>query len=61
MPRLAAKAHEMGLVIAAMVHGYNRWAWAQAAFDLPGGRYAGAIDALAVRYGNGASPARKAR
>ena len=60
LPRLAAKAHEMGLVVAAMVHGYNRWAWAQAAFDLPGGRYAGAIDALAVRYGNGASPARKA-
>jgi CO/xanthine dehydrogenase Mo-binding subunit len=58
--RLAAKAHEMGLVVAAMVHGYNRWAWAQAAFDLPGGRYAGAIDALAVKYGNGASPARKA-
>ena len=60
LPRLAAKAHEMGLVVAAMVHGYNRWAWAQAAFDLPSGRYAGAIDALAVRYGNGASPARKA-
>ena len=60
LPRLAAKAHEMGLVVAAMVHGYNRWAWAQAAFDLPGGRYTGAIDALAVRYGAGASPARKA-
>jgi CO/xanthine dehydrogenase Mo-binding subunit len=60
LPRLAARAHEMGLVVAAMVHGYNRWAWAQAAFDLPGGRYAGAIDALAVKYGNGASPARKA-
>ena len=60
LPRLAAKAHEMGLVVAAMVHGYNRWSWAQAAFELPDGRYAGAIDALAVRYGSGASPARKA-
>src|SRR5262245_5352914 len=30
LPRLAAKAHEMGLVVAAMVHGYNRWAWARA-------------------------------
>jgi CO/xanthine dehydrogenase Mo-binding subunit len=60
LPRLAAKAHEMGLVVAAMVHGYNRWAWAQATFDLPDGRYDGAIDALAVRYGHGASPARKA-
>lgn len=60
LARVAAKAHEMGLVVAAMVHGYNRWAWAQAAFDLPDGRYSGAIDALAVRYGAGASPARKA-
>ncbi len=60
LPRLAAKAHEMGLVVAAMVHGYNRWAWAQATFELPGGRHEGAIDALAVRYGNGASPAQKA-
>ena len=50
----------MGLVVAAMVHGYNRWAWARATFELPDGRYDGAIDALAVRYGNGASPARKA-
>jgi CO/xanthine dehydrogenase Mo-binding subunit len=58
--RLAAKAHEMGLVVAAMAHGYNRWAWARAAFDLPDGRYEGAIDALAVKYGNGASPVRKA-
>jgi CO/xanthine dehydrogenase Mo-binding subunit len=58
--QLAAKAHEMGVVVAAMVHGYNRWAWAEAAFDLPGGRFSGAIDALAVRYGNDASAARKA-
>ena len=41
LPRLAAKAHEMGLVIAAMVHGYNRWSWAHASFDLPDGRYDG--------------------
>jgi CO/xanthine dehydrogenase Mo-binding subunit len=60
LPRLAAKAHAMGLVVAAMVHGYNRWSWARATFDLPDGRYEGAIDALAVKYGNGASPVRKA-
>jgi CO/xanthine dehydrogenase Mo-binding subunit len=60
LPRLAAKAHELGLVVAAMVHGYNRWSWAQATFDLPDGRYQGAIDALAVRYGGGAAPTRKA-
>jgi hypothetical protein len=50
----------MGLVVAAMVHGYNRWAWAHASFDLPDGRYTGAIDALAVKYGDGASAARTA-
>lgn len=60
LPRLAAKAHELGLVTAAMVHGYNRWSWATAAFELPDGRYEGAIDALAVRYGAGAPPARTA-
>jgi CO/xanthine dehydrogenase Mo-binding subunit len=60
LPRLAAKAHEHGLVTAAMVHGYNRWSWAEASFDLPDGRYTGAIDALAVRYGNRAAADRKA-
>ncbi len=60
LAEVAAKAHEMGFVIAAMVHSYNRWAWATAAFDLPDGRYEGAIDALAVRYGNGAAADRKA-
>jgi CO/xanthine dehydrogenase Mo-binding subunit len=60
LPRLAAKAHELGLVVAAIVHGYNRWSWAHASFDLPDGRYEGAIDALAVKYGGGAAPARKA-
>jgi len=60
LARLAAKAHEIGFVVAAMVHGYNRWAWAQASFDLPDGRYDGPIDALAVKYGDGAAPERKA-
>ena len=55
LAELAAKAHEMGFVTSAMVHSYNRWAWATAAFDLPDGRYEGAIDALAVKYGNGAA------
>jgi len=57
---LAARAHAMGLVTAAMVHSYNRWAWATAVFDLPDGRYEGAIDALAVKYGSGAHSDRKA-
>jgi CO/xanthine dehydrogenase Mo-binding subunit len=59
LPRLAAKVHEMGGVTAAMVHGYNRWAWAHATFELPDGRHEGAIDALAVKYGDGASTTRK--
>ncbi len=60
LPELAAKAHELGLVTSAMVHSYNRWAWASAVFDLPGGRYEGAIDALAVKYGTGSGADRKA-
>ena len=60
LSRLAAKIQEMSFVAAAMVHGYNRWAWAHATFELPDGRYEGAIDALAVKYGNGASAVRKA-
>ena len=60
LPELAAKVHELGLVTAAMVHSYNRWAWATAAFDLPDGHYEGAIDALAVKYGTGAGADRKA-
>jgi CO/xanthine dehydrogenase Mo-binding subunit len=60
LAEVAAKAHEMGFVTAAMVHSYNRWAWATAVFDLPDGRYEGAIDALAVRYGSGAPADRKA-
>jgi CO/xanthine dehydrogenase Mo-binding subunit len=60
LPELAAKAHALGLVTSAMVHSYNRWAWATAVFDLPDGRYEGAIDALAVKYGTGAGADRKA-
>ena len=37
LTQLAAKMHELGLVTAAMVHGYNRWAWAHASFELPDG------------------------
>ena len=59
LDELAAKAHELGLVTSAMVHSYNRWAWATAVFDLPDGRYEGAIDALAVKYGTGAGADRK--
>lgn len=60
--RVAAKAHEMGLVTGVALHAFSRWEWAQAEFDIPGiGRRRLPIDALAVRYGDGASGALKAR
>jgi CO/xanthine dehydrogenase Mo-binding subunit len=57
---LAAKAHELGVVTGVCVHAFNRREWAEAEFDLPGaGRVRLPIDALAVKYGDGASPALK--
>ena len=60
LARLAAKAHEMGLVTTAMVHGFNRWNWAVAAFEILGNRWEAPIDALAVQYGHGVDPNRRA-
>lgn len=61
LERLAATAHALGLVTAVSVHTFNRWQWAEASFDVPGG---GPIrlsaDALSVRYGDGAPAERKA-
>jgi CO/xanthine dehydrogenase Mo-binding subunit len=60
--RVAAKAHELGLVTGVSVHTFNRWDWAQAEFDVPdAGRLRLPIDALALKYGDGAPAARKAR
>jgi CO/xanthine dehydrogenase Mo-binding subunit len=59
---LAAEVHDRGFVIGACVHAFNRREWAEAEFDLPGaGRAVLPIDALAVKYGDGASPTLKAR
>jgi CO/xanthine dehydrogenase Mo-binding subunit len=58
---LAAKAHDTGAVTAACVHAFNRRGWAEAEFDLPGaGRVHLPIDALAVKYGDGAPSSLKA-
>ena len=58
--RVAAKAHELGLVTGVSVHTFNRWEWAEAEFDVPeAGRVRLPIDALAVKYGDGAPAARK--
>lgn len=59
--RLAAKAHDMGLITGVSVHIFNRWQWAQAEFDVPDtGRTRLAIDALSVKYGERAPAQRKA-
>lgn len=58
---VAAEAHRLGLITGLTVHTFNRWQWAEADFDVPdAGRLRLAADALAVRYGEGAAPARKA-
>src|SRR5690606_34977942 len=60
--QLAAKAHEMGLITGVAVHTYSCWGWARAEFDIPGvGLRDLPIDALAVRYGDGAPQALKQR
>jgi CO/xanthine dehydrogenase Mo-binding subunit len=59
LAQLAAKAHELGLVTTAMVHGFNRWSWAAATFEILGMRWEGPIDALALQYGRGAGPDRR--
>ncbi|MEW5678813.1 xanthine dehydrogenase family protein molybdopterin-binding subunit [Comamonas kerstersii] len=59
---IARKAHEMGLVTGVAVHCFSRWEWARADFDIPGvGKRHLAVDALAVRYGDGAPQALKSR
>lgn len=61
LDRLAAAAHQQGLITAVSVHTFNRWQWAEAEFDVPGmGVLRLSADALSVRYGEGAPPERKA-
>ncbi len=59
---LAKKAHEMGLITGVAVHAYSSWQWARADFDIPTiGNVNLPLDALAVKYGDGASKQLKAR
>ena len=52
---IARKAHELGLITGVAVHCFSRWQWASAEFDIPGaGLQTLPVDALAVRYGDGA-------
>jgi CO/xanthine dehydrogenase Mo-binding subunit len=50
---VAAKAHEQKGVVAAMTHGFNRWAWSHATFAIAGEPWTADIDALAVRRAGG--------
>jgi CO/xanthine dehydrogenase Mo-binding subunit len=50
LARLAQEAHARGLVVGAVVHGFNRWQWAEAEFGPPGGTARLPVDGLAVRY-----------
>lgn len=60
--RIARKAHELGLITGVALHCFSRWEWATAQFTVPGaGMRELAIDALAVRYGDGAPAEAKRR
>jgi CO/xanthine dehydrogenase Mo-binding subunit len=50
---LAETAHTRGLVTGAVAHGFSRWEWSRARFQLGGAPYSAEIDALAIRRGNG--------
>ncbi|MFL9824093.1 xanthine dehydrogenase family protein molybdopterin-binding subunit [Rhodoplanes sp. SY1] len=60
LERLAARAHARGLVTGVTVHTFNRWAWTEAAFEVDGRRFTAPIDALSVKWGDGATPDRRA-
>src|ERR1700738_5611567 len=55
IPRVAAAAHEMGLITGVSVHVFNRRRaqWAEAEFDIPTvGRERLKVDDLSVQYGS---------
>lgn len=59
---LAKKAHEMGLITGVAVHAYSSWQWAHAEFEIPTvGNLNLPLDALAVKYGDGAPAQLKAK
>jgi CO/xanthine dehydrogenase Mo-binding subunit len=60
LARLAQEAHARGLVVGAAVHSFNRWQWAEAEFIVDGISVRAPVDALAVRYGDGAGAAKQA-
>jgi CO/xanthine dehydrogenase Mo-binding subunit len=61
LARLAQEALARGLVVGAAVHAFNRWQWAEADFIVDGAAVHAPVDALSVRYGDGAGAARQAQ
>ncbi|GAB2905277.1 molybdopterin-dependent oxidoreductase [Paralcaligenes sp. KSB-10] len=57
LAQLAAKAHEMGGVVGVVVHGFNRWQWAEAEFQIGKAAARLAVDGLALYFGAGAGTA----
>src|SRR5262245_28645250 len=53
LAQLAAQAHAEGLVTGAIVHGFNRWRWAEADFEIDAAAIRLPVDGLAVRRGGG--------
>jgi CO/xanthine dehydrogenase Mo-binding subunit len=60
LARLAHEAHARGLVIGAAVHAFNRWQWAESDFMVDGATVRAPLDALSLRYGDGADAAKRA-
>ncbi|MFI0849587.1 xanthine dehydrogenase family protein molybdopterin-binding subunit [Mesorhizobium sp. IMUNJ 23232] len=60
LAKLAAEAHARGLIVGAMVHGFNRWQWAEADFVVGGVSQHLPVDGLSVRYGDGAGAEKQA-
>jgi CO/xanthine dehydrogenase Mo-binding subunit len=53
LQEIAATAHARHLVTGAIAHGFSRWAWSRARFQVGAESYRAEIDALAVRKGGG--------
>jgi CO/xanthine dehydrogenase Mo-binding subunit len=53
LPAVAATAHARQGIVAAMAHGFNRWAWSQATFSIDEEPWTADLDALAVRRAGG--------
>ncbi len=60
LEELSGEAHRLGLVTGAMIHTFNRWAWAEGEWEILGQRFNLAADAIALRYGTGATNQQKA-